>query len=586
MESKVKSSLFIFRRDLRLIDNKALIQASLNSKSIIASFFFDERQIHPDKNEYYSSNSVQFMVESLIDLNNQLSKLNSKLYIFYGNLIDNLEKIFDEADINSVYLNQDYTPFSIKRDMEISQLCKKRNISFNSYEDLLLTNLKSVLLSNGQFYKKFTPYYNSASTVTVPKIDTTKITNFSNIDIKSAINYKSQEDLLKLLKVTYNENVEVRGGEKEGEKILQKLANFKNYSNDRNYPIIPSTRLSAYLKFGCVSIRDMYHRLKDLYGNGCDLIKQLHWRDFYTKITFFYPHVIGGAMNTNYNKVKWDADEKNVQAWKDGLTGYPIVDAAMRCLNKTGYMHNRLRMVVSSFLVKDLLCDWRVGEKYFANKLVDYDVHLNNGGWQWSAGTGTDSMPYFRIFNPVSQSEKFDSACKFILQWVPELKNVKVDHIHDWEKFHKNYKVDYPNPIVSHAKQKEKIISLYKNAVYEEDGKSSDSINKKTKNTKNNKSNTGFSLFSSEERSKILSNNQNLNGKQVVMELNKRWDNLSQDKKDLWNIKAEEENLGESSNKERKLSKPKKEQKEKKKPKISKKKKNAEDSDSSFSDDD
>lgn len=594
MESKIKSSLFIFRRDLRLIDNKALLNTSLNSKSIIASFFFDERQVNPKQNEYYSSNSVQFMVQSLIDINNQLSKVNSKLYIFYGNLIENLDKLFDEVNIESVYVNQDYTPFSIKRDEEIKQLCQKRKISFNSYEDILLTNLRSVLLSNGQFYKKFTPYYNAASLIPIPKVDNTKITNFAKIEIKSSIGYKNEEDLYKLLKLTVNENVEVKGGQTEGEKILEKLFNFKNYKNERDYPIIPTTRLSAYLKFGCVSVREVYSKVRDLFGSTHDLIRQLVWRDFYTKITFFYPHVVGGAMNQNYNKVKWEADENHVQAWKDGQTGYPIVDAAMRCLNKTGYMHNRLRMVVSSFLVKDLLCDWRIGEKYFANKLIDYDVSLNNGGWQWSAGTGVDSMPYFRIFNPTSQSEKFDSSGKFILQWVPELKNVRVDHIHDWEKFHKNYKVEYPNPIVSHAKQKEKIISLYKNAVYDEDQKSGVSSkneginNKKKKVEKVNIDNSGFSLFSIEERSKILHKNPNFEAKQVVTELNKRWKNLHSEEKDLWNVKADEESLGNDNNK-RKISKPKKDKKEvkeKTKPNVlKKKKKTAEDSSSSFSDD-
>ena len=476
-------SLFIFRRDLRLIDNTGLNLANFKSNNIIPAFFFDKRQIDPKENQYFSSNSVQFMVESLMNLDSDLKKKNSKLFLFHGDLNKNLEQIIKETKIQAIFVNEDYTPFSINRDKEIKELCQKYNVEFISSEDLLLTGLDKVKLSNGNFYKKYTPYYNSASLIKIPSIFTDKKLNFISHKTNLFDNLKNKkeneikifnlsakterenlEEILSFLKITQNKTVEVHGGRDLALVKLESIKNQKDYKNTRNFPIIPSTKLSAYIKYGCVSVREVFYTVKDNFGPQHDLIRQLHWRDFYMKITYYFPHVIGDAMKPNYSNIKWEADEKHIELWKNGNTGFPIVDSAMRCLNSTGYMHNRLRMIVSSFFVKDILGDWRIGEKYFANKLVDYDISLNNGGWQWSSSTGTDSQPYFRIFNPALQAEKFDKNCEFIFKWIPELKKCEKKHVHDWEKFHGLYKnkVEYPIPILKHAEQKEKAIGMYK----------------------------------------------------------------------------------------------------------------------------
>jgi len=511
-----KLSLFIFRRDLRLIDNTALNIANLNSKFIIPAFFLDSKQVDKNENEYFSSNSIQFMIESLANLNTNLNKFNSKLFLFYGDLHKNIERIIKEANIEAIYLNEDYTPYAVKRDNEIKEICKKNNVQFFSCEDVLLTGVNSVKQANGNFYKKYTPYYNAASLIKIPEIKTEKNFNFINLNgnqnenflvyekIKKSFNDNNidnnktldnkinflfdfsseKEDLivnqvLKFLKITYNKNVIVKGGRVAAEEKLSLLKKFKNYKDSRNFPIIPSTRLSAYNKFGIVSPREVFYIVKENFGAQHDIIRQLHWRDFYIKVAYYFPFVIGGAMKPEYNKINWQPNPLHIEKWKKGETGFPIVDAAMRCLNTTGYMHNRLRMITSSFFVKDILADWRIGEKYFANSLVDYDISLNNGGWQWSASTGTDSQPYFRIFNPALQSEKFDKDCHFIFEWIPELKNssIKKEHIHDWEKFHKLYKgkINYPEPMLCHADQKGKAILMFKK-LYEDKDKDKEKV--------------------------------------------------------------------------------------------------------------
>lgn len=507
-------SLFIFRRDLRLIDNTALSLANQNSKCIIPAFFLDNRQVDRKQNEYFSSNSIQFMIESLANLNKGINAENSKLFLFHGDLKKNFELLLKENKIQAVYVNEDYTPFAQKRDSELKEICKKYNVEFISCEDSLLTGLNAVKLGKGTFFKKYTPYYNAASLVKIPAIN--KESNFKFINLKSKNNefYDSVKTLFNLihvdsnsksiaekpdycffdislnekeenfvrcvlehLKIGMNKNLEIQGGRQQAEKKLELLKNFKDYKDTRNFPILPSTRLSAYFRFGCVSAREVFHIVKGLYGPQHDLIRQLHWRDFYMKIVHFYPHVIGAAMKPEYNKVVWKAKDAHIEAWKKGETGYPIVDAAMKCLNTTGYMHNRLRMIVSSFFVKDILADWRIGEKYFATQLVDYDISLNNGGWQWSASTGTDSQPYFRIFNPALQSEKFDKDCKFIFEWIPELQKVgKKEHVHDWEKFHNLYKgkINYPAPILTHSEQKEMAIKMFKELYADKDKEKAD----------------------------------------------------------------------------------------------------------------
>lgn len=470
-------AIFIFRRDLRIIDNSALIQASKSSHLIIPTFFFDERQTDKEKNPYFSSNCFQFMCQSLSDLDDSLKKTDTKLYSFKGNLIDNISQLISLTKAEALYVNMDYTPFSIKRDLEIKSLCEKMNVDFHSYEDILMHNSNELFSKSGGFFKVFSPYSNSAFATKVREVDKFTVENFIKKDsliektVKSHSGYiddNTSSGLFKLFNIEFNKNVEVIGGRSHGLNILSNIKSFKNYNNDRTYVNIPSTRLSAYLKFGCISIRETYYCIKNSLGNQNELIKQLQWRDFYMKISYFYPEVLSNSFKSEGQFLIWKSNSDEINAWKEGKTGFPIVDSAMRCLNKTGYMHNRLRMMVCSFLVKDLLADWRIGEKYFSNFLVDYDISLNNGGWQWTASVGTDPQPFPRIYNPVLQSAKIDPNCEFIKKWIPELKSVENKHVHDWEKYYTLYKnnknIKYFDPIVSHSERKEIFSQMWRDA--------------------------------------------------------------------------------------------------------------------------
>lgn len=466
-------SLFIFRRDLRLDDNTSLLSCLASSNEVIPCFLFDDKQLNPKLNPFFGDFCVQFMIQSLKDLDQSLSLHNSRLFLFKGEYPDLISQVLEKTTPQAVYLNEDYSPYSIQRDNNIKELCKKSGISFFSLHDSTLLEKNKVLLSTGNFYKKFTPYYKTAIGFPVSKPQKNEFKNyidktneFANEFPKDKIDslYQPQADAL------------LTGGRTQALEILSKIKTFSQYARTRDFPTLPTTRLSAYNKFGCVSIREVYWKVKELGSNAEVLLRQLYWRDFYYYILFYYPEVIEGAMKPNYKKVVWENNLELFNAWKEGRTGCPIVDAGMRCLNKTGYMHNRLRMIVSNYLVKILLVDWRWGEQYFASKLSDYDVAQNNGGWQWSASTGTDSQPYFRIFNPKLQSEKFDSKCEYILKWIPELKKVlQINHIHDWENFgelnKKKVKIDYPLPIVSYKERKVLCLEMFKKAVGTEEVK-------------------------------------------------------------------------------------------------------------------
>lgn len=465
----LKRALFIFRRDLRLEDNIGL-QACLSAfTEVIPCFIFDEKQILPTKNAYFSNNAVQFMIESLISLDKDLNNLGSRLFFFYGEYPNIIQEIIKNLKPEAVFLNEDYSPYALSRDAMISDACKSVKIQFSSFHDATLLDKDKILLSTGAFYKKFTPYYRQASTESIKKPKKCEnIQNFISKDlkVKATIEFPKEK-----LTDFYEENkqINVHGGRATALNLLNNVKNFSNYENTRNFPELQTTNLSAPTKFGCISIREFYWTIRDNLGskNGEPLLRQLFWRDFYTYVLFYYPHVIKGPMKPAYAKIQWENDEKLFEAWKKGMTGFPIVDAGMRSLNETGYMHNRLRMVTSNFLIKLLLIDWRLGEKYFASKLVDYDIAQNNGGWQWSSSTGTDSQPYFRIFNPKLQSEKFDKKCKFIQKWVPELKGVlNKEHLHDWENFgslnRSKIKTDYPESVIVYKDRKEMALNLYK----------------------------------------------------------------------------------------------------------------------------
>lgn len=453
--TQFKKSLFVFRRDLRITDNTGLNMALSTSQAVIPCFIFDPRQVGV-KNVYRCSRAIQFMIESLKSLDAQLKKKNGELYIFSGVAEHIVEKVIEQENIDAVFVNRDYTPFSLKRDEAIEKICAKKAIIFTSYPDALINEPEDVKTKNGSPYSIFTAFYRRAKKIKVKATQKlSKGTFYSKpiTDVKK-ISYAS-------IMKKKDPDIHIHGGSENGLKILKTLKKFKHYSKDRNFPSIATTNLSAHLKFGTLSIRQTYHAITKSLGNHHPLVQQLYWRDFFTYVAYNSPFIFGEPYKDKYKKIWWSTNKKLFKAWCEGKTGFPIVDAGMRQLNQTGFMHNRVRMIVASFLTKDLHINWLWGEKYFAQQLVDYDPALNNGNWQWCASTGCDSQPYFRIFNPWLQQKKYDSDCVYIKTWIPELKNSEAKIIHSLFKTNSPKIQNYPRPIVDHNKESSLAKKLY-----------------------------------------------------------------------------------------------------------------------------
>jgi deoxyribodipyrimidine photo-lyase len=456
MSVKYKKSLFIFRRDLRFDDNSGLIKALRESESVVPCFIFDPVQI--EHNDYFSPNAFEFMITSLKELDLSLKSKGSELYLFHGEPSRVVGEIAKETSLDAVYLNIDYTPFSKERDSNIGDRSKSLKIDFHQVHDALINPPEMVLKSDGKPYTVFTPFYNKAKLIPVAKPQRIAHKNYYNGRIKS-----SSPDLLKEFDNYHNPDIYLKGGRKEGLSLLKRLSNLHDYAKTRDFPSIDGTSsLSAHLKFGTISVREVYKAVIESLGEGFPLIRQLYWRDFFTSIGYFFPFVFGEAFHRKYNMIRWSKDERKLNAWKEGRTGFPIVDAGMRQLYTTGFMHNRVRMITASFLVKDLHIDWLEGEKHFAQYLIDYDPCVNNGNWQWAASTGCDAQPYFRIFNPWNQQRKFDPGCEYIKKWVPEVDYFPPGILHNWNKRYSDDKTDYFAPIVDHAVESLKARQFYK----------------------------------------------------------------------------------------------------------------------------
>ncbi len=461
----VEKAVFLFHRDLRLFDNTGLIKCASEGYRIIPIFILNERQVK--NNNFASKNAIKFMLQSLRDLDRQLEQFESKLYIFEGLTPSILETIISSGEFAAIYSNLDYTPFAKQRDVEIEAVCQKYGVKFKSFHDALLLEPGAVRTASDKPYTVFTPFYKKAMKIEVRKpMSIPNNIRFYPSKQPLKLNITPIENFDEIFK-TYvpdpNSKLAQSGGRTEALKIVGRLEEFTNYDSFKDIPSIQGTlRVSAHLKFGTLSVRELFYELEDRLGPFNPIIRQLYWRDFFTQIAFFFPHIFGHAFKSEYNTLEWENSEKLFKAWCEGTTGFPIVDAGMRELNETGYMHNRVRMIVSSFLVKDLHVDWRWGEKYFATKLVDYDSSLNNGNWQWAASTGCDAQPYFRIFNPWSQQRKFDPECKYIKQWIPELRDLDPAVIHNFETQPPKKETNYPKTIVNHKEETAKTLLLYK----------------------------------------------------------------------------------------------------------------------------
>ncbi len=428
-----KISLFWFRRDLRLADNTALYYALQQEKNVLPIFIFDENIL--GKLEDKSDARVAFIHAQLLEISSELEKKGSSLFVHYGKPEEAFKLILAKYQVDSVYTNRDYEPYAKERDKAIEQLLASHQASFYTFKDQVIFEPGEILNGSGEFYKVFTPF----SRVWLEKYKQTNVQEIGNPLWKNLFQTKA-------LPVP---SLEEMGFMPSSITIPPKSADeelIAHYDEKRNFPAIKGTsRIGIHLRFGTISIRKLAKKAASL---NATFLNELIWREFYMMILAFNPQVVDRAFKPAYDRIPWRNDEKDFEAWCQGLTGYPIVDAGMRELNATGFMHNRVRMIVASFLTKHLLIDWRWGEAYFAKKLLDFELASNNGGWQWAAGTGTDAQPYFRVFNPSSQTEKFDKDLKYIKKWIPEL---------DTEK--------YPKPIVDHKFARQRAIDTYKEAL-------------------------------------------------------------------------------------------------------------------------
>jgi len=464
-KKRFKTGLFIFRRDFRIIDNKGLHHLASLCESVIPIFIFTPEQVG-SSNSYRSINAVQCMIESLYDLQKAIEKQGGHLYCFYGTNPTIVKNCIQHFGIEAVCCNRDISPYAMQRDAELADICTDKGVEFWQTADYYLFEPGTILSPGSKtVYQKFTPFYNScmSHSKSIEKPLAPKLYSFSNSTTKMKASISLMEAFQRFVKKG-NPSILVHGSRENAIKLLLSgKKNWKGYSKTHNILALPTSRLSAFIKFGCISIREVYWALRPIK----DLIRQLIWRDFYASILYAFPHVLGKTLKPSYNKIRWKRNTRWLQCWQKGETGFPVVDAAMREMNATGYMHNRGRLIVASFLIKTLLQDWREGERYFATKLTDYDPASNNGNWQWVAGTGADSQPYFRIFNPWLQGQNFDPDALYIKQWIPELQKVPAKDIHNWDQQYALYKdIAYPKPIVDYETQKKAVLELYRSVFH------------------------------------------------------------------------------------------------------------------------
>lgn len=434
-ESKEKVAIFWFRRDLRLHDNAGLYHALKSGYKVLPLFIFD-REILDDLGNKRDARVV-FIHNAILEIQKGLKELSSDILIHYGFPADIWKKLLTEYDIAEVYTNNDYEAYAIDRDKEIGDLLAEKDITFKFFKDQVIFEKQEIVSGKKTPYTVFTPY----SRTWKAKCNDFFLSSYPTEKYYSNFLQEDMPPVPTLSEMGFEEIDQDFPSAQVRTELLEK------YEEQRNYPALSGTsRLGIHLRFGTISIRDMGRKAAE----SSDIwLNELIWRDFYQQILWNFPQIgREKAFKADYDKINWRNNEKEFQLWCEGKTGYPLVDAGMRELNATGFMHNRVRMVAASFMIKHLLIDWRWGEAYFAEKLLDYDFASNNGGWQWAAGAGTDAAPYFRIFNPIAQAKKFDKNDEYIKKWVPELKT-------------KNY----PEPIVDHQFARERCLKVYREAL-------------------------------------------------------------------------------------------------------------------------
>ncbi|MCI2227575.1 DNA photolyase family protein [Polaribacter sp. MSW13] len=427
-------NIFWFRRDLRLDDNCGLFHALNSKKKVLPIFIFDKEILERLPKD---DARVTFIHQELENLNNQLKKIESSLTVFYGTPKDVFTNLIQKHHIHSVFTNNDYEPYAIKRDLEIKEFLTSKNINFNTYKDQVIFERNEIVKKDGTAYKVYTPYSKKW---------------LESFHFKGVHFFPSEKNLENFIKTKKHQikTLDEIGFTKSSIKIESYKVSpelIDDYEETRNFPSKNSTsKLGTHLRFGTVSIRKMVNLASK--SNNNTFLKELIWREFFMQILWHFPLTAKNSFKPKYDRILWRNNENEFEAWCKGKTGYPLVDAGMRELNQTGFMHNRVRMLVGSFLCKHLLIDWRWGEAYFAEKLHDYEQASNVGNWQWVAGCGVDAAPYFRIFNPTTQIQKFDKDLTYIKSWVTDFQELT-----------------YPSPIVYHKLARERCLSVYKDAL-------------------------------------------------------------------------------------------------------------------------
>jgi deoxyribodipyrimidine photo-lyase len=435
MKINEKIAIFWYRRDLRLDDNAGLYYALKSGYKVLPIFIFDQNIL--DKLDEKNDRRVVFIHNALTDIQQKLIQLSSNLLVKYGKPNEIWQELTNEYNIAEVYTNHDYEKYGIERDKIIGSMLNAKGVAFYTYKDQTIFEKNEVLSGAGTPYTVFTPYSRKWK-------DT-----LNEFYLKSYPNEKYFKNFLShpakqmptLAEIGFEALTETFPAKEVRDELIKK------YNELRDIPsVIGTSRLSVHLRFGTVSVRKLTQKAIKLNEKW---LNELIWRDFYMNILHHFPHISEGkSFRKEYDNIIWRNNEQEFERWCEGKTGYPIVDAGMRELNETGFMHNRVRMVTASFLIKHLLIDWRWGEAYFAQKLLDFDFSANNGGWQWASSSGCDAAPYFRIFNPTSQTQKFDPDLKYIKKWIPELNSF-----------------DYPKPIVDHTCARERVLKVYKEAL-------------------------------------------------------------------------------------------------------------------------
>lgn len=426
--------IFWFRRDLRIEDNAGLFHALNAEWPVLPLFIFDTDIL--ERLENRADRRVDFIYQALTELGRQLRITGSSLLVKQGRPLDVFRQLSTEFDLRGVFANSDYEPYALKRDREVGSFLKSQSIHFLTFKDHVIFEYHEILKSDGMPYTVFTPYSRKWKST----LDQNGIRAFLSEELTHHF-LQTSENIFPALSETgfFTSGITFRNP------VINKEL-IRNYDKTRDIPaIIGTSQLSVYLRFGIISIRkvvSMAIMLNEIWLN------ELIWRDFFMNIISHFPQVITNSFRRNYDNIEWRNNEQEFERWCEGMTGYPLVDAGMRQLNEMGWMHNRVRMVTASFLTKHLLIDWRWGEAYFAEKLLDYDLAANNGNWQWVAGSGCDAAPYFRIFNPQEQAGKFDPEFKYIRKWIPEYGT-------------KNY----PLPVVDHSFARERALKTYKTVI-------------------------------------------------------------------------------------------------------------------------